>query len=366
MTDSRDNIDLLRERQKMLADCPQFAPFFPDKTEADYIKISDVKVWDENRNVKYIFESAAIIVGGESIIFVSLSPKEFELKRSEIKLSEKAPYDLSSTYYLVDEIQIDENNYKGQWLQEDMESGIIQFKKNEDGLLSSFNRKDISFVKHSCNTPDANLWELIPYLDHVFLKDGRKYDGFIESIVYTKGLVKFLTVDSESGDAKSFKFDEIIRYTKTPNPRCKKSVPKVAEEPKSDLYINGLTSQLSGISNVNGHYVVSTSADAIQNIVYAGSRVVLKIKTDSRTSKVMLAKAKLKKEKNFGVSGVQVRNKGTDLWPIFRTEDFFLHPDINFRCNDGTYMEADLAFKDPGVYVFWISGSPKCVAINVK
>ena len=211
--------------------------------------------------------------------------------------------------------------------------------------------------------PEENLWLRIPYCDKVILKDGSFEEGFIVSKVFGQSIEM---QQSNSDLRREIPIGEIEAYEKYRNPLY-----EVAERPKeeeilADLYINGLSFPKQRLEQQRGSYCVKTSADSLKAVVNACENVVIKYKGSARTSQIVVVKARLEKEKVLGLTGLNLKKKGTELWPVFKKTDILPSPDINFQSNDGEYIVADITFDTPGVYVLWIQGREDCVAIQVK
>ena len=363
ITVSRHDVDLARKHKVMLGDLsPEYQMVFPGLEDDAYVDIADVTI--ERSNGKLLtFKSSAILEEGEDVKFASFSRYPFDLKWSEIWMSEKVPYDLKENQGFIDKIILqDAKIIEGQFLGQNLSTGILKFK-SEEGSVMSFRKSEVQAIRFESRNPDVDVWTQLPYCDKVICEDGSTICGFIQSKVFGK----YITIlNHTNGESTNVRISDIVSYEKYPNVNYEKPKENVIEEELADLYLNGISYPTTKLHRKHSFFIVGTCVDSLRFVSRVNNNVVIKYKANARTGLVRLAKTKLKKEKIFGMSGISLRKKSTDLWPVFSKKDILSGRDINFQSNDGDYIVADITFCNPGVYVLWIEGSDTCVPLNIK
>ena len=363
LTVSKHDVELARRHKEMLGDLPaEYQPLFPDLEGDSYVEIADVTVQKDNGKL-LTFKNSILLEEGEDVKFTSFAKHPFDLKWSEIGLSDKVPYDFSQPTGIRDQFMLsDARVLEGQFLGQNLASGLMRFR-TLDGSIMSFRRSEVQAVRFEPVDKDSEIWTQTPYCDRVILKNGMTLTGFIQSKVFGK-YITFLSQGSD--EAKEVSVYDIVTYEKFPNVLYEKPQIILPEEKLADLYLNGISYPVSQLLNKKSSFIVDTCVDSLKFVSKVGQNVVLKYKASARTSEVRLAKAKLKKEKVFGLYGVSFKKKRTELWPRFTSRDIMDGQWINIQSNDGEYIVADITFMEPGVYVLWIEGSDRCVPFNIK
>ena len=248
-------------------------------------------------------------------------------------------------------------------LEQNLRSGILKFRET-NGRITTFHKTGVQAIRFEPADPEADIWEQIPYCDKIYLKDGSSQEGFITSKLFGK-TVELLQYNST--DTETIQVKDIASYEKYKNPlfQQKYEIPEFVER-YADLYVNGESRHVCNLRREKNNFSVTNEVDSLKVRINAGERVVVKYRANARTSSFLVAKAKLAKEKVYGLSGLKVNNKGTELHPVFSTSDIISNPDINFQANEGGFIVADLILSTAGAYVFFINGSDRCFVIYAQ
>ena len=362
MTVSSWDAEIFRSHKQMLGDLPdEYIQLFPIMPDDSFVEIAEVKVTDKDGR-EITFGESVILESGEELKFVSFAPYSCELKWNDIRLSEKAPYDFSNPFSLCDKLILPNGEtLEGQLMGQNLQSGILKFR-TLDGNVSTFKKSKVLSVRSEMLNQEDSIWQRLPYCDKIILKDGSSEDGFIVSKLFGENV----TVQQYNSDiSRVIPVSDIVSYEKYRNPLY--VVPEIKEhqEALSDLYVNGVTYPLRQLVSNRGKYYVNSSVSSLGLSLHVRETIVFKYKISARTSQIRVAKAKLVKERVLGISGMTLRDKGSDLWPSFKDSDIMTNPNINIQSNDGEFIEADISFSAPGVYVIWINGEEECITLSV-
>lgn len=364
MTVAQRDAEILNRREVMIGDlseeCIALFPLLPDEA---YVERADIAVedWDGR---KIVYQKALILEKGEYLKFVSFEPQAFELDWSQLKISSKAPYDFTKTTGLRDHLILpDARILEGQLMEQNLRSGILKFRE-KDGRITSFHKSAVQAIRFEPADPEADIWEQIPFCDKLNLKDGSVLEGFITSKLFGK-TVELLRYNSDLTETVQVK--DIESYEKYRNPLFKQKydTPGFIER-YADLYVNGESRSVCALMREKNSFSVMNEVDSLKVKVHAGERVVIKYRAEARTSRFRVARARLSKEKVYGLSGLKVKNKGLEQHPYFSKSDVLDDPDINFQSNDGNFIVADFVLNPPGAYVFYIDDSDRCFVIYAQ
>lgn len=367
ITVAQRDAEITNRRAVMLGDLPEeciaLFPLLPDDAYVEKADVITVEDWD-GRRIDY--QKAVILETGENLKFVSFAPQAFELEWSRLKTSAKVPYDFTRLIGFRDHLLLpDARILDGQLMEQDLRSGILKFREL-DGKVTSFHKSGVQAIRYEPAAPEANLWEQVPYCDKLYLKDGSTQEGLIVSKLFGK-TVEIRQFNSDI--CETIQVQDIEAYEKYRNPlfEQKYDIPEFVER-YADLYVNGESRQVCELrQNKNKcKYFVLNEVDSAKIFVNARERVVIKYRAESRTSRFLVAKAKLTKEAIYGVSWLKVNNKGTELHPVFTQKDILSRPDINFQANEGGFIVADFVLPAAGAYVFFVEGSERCFVIYAQ
>ena len=365
MTVPRLDAKITRSVDEMLGDLPdEYAALFPLLNDEDYVECADIVVIDKDgRDIE--FNNSVILESGEEIKFVSFSTHSIDLNWSEIKLSSKVPYDLGSKYGIKDVLYFPSaERVEGQFMGQNLLNGMMTFR-DSNGKVTVYRKSAVQALRFEIIDKSKDFWVQVPYCDKVLLKNGTSVDGFIVSKIFGKS-VSLMNYNSEI--STDIPVSDIVSYEKYPNPQFEPLVEKEVETVSPDLIVNGEVCDFQVLySNPEkSAYWVAIPKDSISLQIKKGDKTVIEFKESTRTSKVRIACPDLTKEKIFSVKGLKVKKTETKYWPTFTTSEFVVDADINFQSNDNEYIVADIVFDKPGVYVLFVEGSEKCVAVNVK
>lgn len=364
MTVAQKDAEIMNRREIMLGDLPEEClALFPLLQDETYVECADIAVedWDGR---KIVFQKSVILEKGENLSFVSFEPQAFELDWSQLKTSSKVPYDFTKTMGFRDHLILpDARILEGQLMEQNLRSGILKFRET-DGKVTSFHKSNVQAIRYEPADPEADIWEQVPYCDKLNLKDGSTLDGFITSKLFGK-TVEIALYNSSIFETVQVK--DIESYEKYKNPLFKQKyeTPGFVER-YADLYVNGESRLVCNLMREKNNFFVMNEVDSLKVNVHAGERVVIKYRAEARTSRFRVARAKLSKEKVFGLSGLKVKNKGLEQHPFFSASDLIWDLDINFQANDGDFIVADFVLNPPGIYVFFIDGNDRCFVIYAQ
>ena len=367
ITVAQRDAEIINRRVVMLGDLPEeclsLFPLLSDEAYVEQADVVTVEGWD-GRKIDY--RKAVLLETGENLKFVSFAPQAFELDWSQLKSSSKVPYDFTRMIGFRDHLLFPSARIiEGQLMEQDLRSGILKFRQT-DGAVTTYHKSNVQAVRYQPADPDANIWEQVPYCDKIYLRDSTSHEGLIISKLFGK------TVEIQlfnSNLTETVPVTEIEAYEKFKNPLFKQKydIPEYVER-YADLYVNGESRPVGELRHNKNKtkYFVLDEADSSKIFVNARERVVVKYRAESRTSRFLVAKARLTKEAIYGVSWLKVNNKGTELHPVFAPRDIIAKPDINFQANEGGFIVADFVLPTAGAYVFFVEGSEQCFVIYAQ
>lgn len=314
-----------------------------------------------------VYQSVLVRESGINYRVTSLEQKSQILSWDSIYKITKTPYAKGETKGILDVLLISSTGERlvGQILEQNLPKGLVVFQ-DTTGIISTFRNKSIQTMRFEAKDHSASLWDQTPLCDRVLLKDGRSLDGFINA----KQLGKSVSVLSkESNSVETVPLSNVSTYEKYINPSYVSQVVETEEKNEENLaevIVQDIPCNFMTAVSADSFYTIPVITDSIKTRVHVNEQVCINFKASTRTSNIRFALSGLTKEKNFSITGLKIKKKGTDLWPKFSLGDT-VTVDADIHSNNLERIELDAIFTKPGLYIMYIEGMmDKCVPIIVE